>query len=117
MENGRHLFHNSEGNFDVSRLLEHAIPLVLMGAVTIYSNSIISGLQIANLKEQMDRSESARVTLQSQLQTTSVELAKLNAQVVAFLAQQVTLNMQMDARITFVERTELQRSIREGPSK
>ena len=90
----------------MSRLFEHAIPVVFMGAVTIWGNSIISGVQIANLKEQVDRSESARITMQNSVQNTNVEMAKLNAQVVAFLGQQVTMNAAMDARVTYLERTE-----------
>ena len=95
-----------DGHFDLSRLLEHAIPVIIMGAVTIYGNSVISGVQISNLKEQIDRSESARVNLQNSLQNTNVEMAKLNAQVVAFLGQQVTMNATMDARVTYLERHE-----------
>lgn len=102
----RKLFHDMAGRIDMSRLLEHAIPVAFMGAITIWGNSIISGVQIANLKEQVDRTESARVTLQSSVQNTNIEMAKLNAQVVAFLGQQVTMNAAMDARVTYLERNE-----------
>jgi len=101
----RALFHNILGGFDFSRLLEQLIPTAAVGVIVMYGNSLISSYQVSNLKEQFDHSEVARVSMQAQLQSTNVELAKLNAQVVAFLGQQVTMNAAMDARLTYLERS------------
>jgi len=101
----RSLFHTLGGGFDISRLIEQMIPTVLMGIVVIYANSLVSSAQINNLKEQVTHSDEARVSMQTNLQQTNVELAKLNAQVVAFLGQQVTMNAAMDARVTYLERS------------
>ena len=101
----RTLFHTVRGAIDFSRLFEQMIPTVLMGLIVIYGNSLVSGSQVANLKEQFDHSEAARASMQTQLQSANIEMAKLNAQVVAFLGQQVTLNAAMDARLTYLERS------------
>lgn len=101
----RQLFHTMRGGFDLSRLVEQMIPTVLMGIVVIYANSLVTAVQINTLKEQVTHSDDARVSLQANLQQTNVELAKLNAQVVAFLGQQVTMNAGMDARLTYLERS------------
>ncbi len=102
----RLLFHTVGGHVDFSRLVEQSIPTLVMGVIVIYANSLVSGAQIINLKEQVEKGEAARIAIFTQLQATNVELAKLNAQVVAFLGQQNSLNAAMDARLTYIERAQ-----------
>jgi len=101
----RSLFHTLGGGFDFSRLIEQMIPTVVMGIVIIYANSLVSSSQISGLKEQANRTDAVLSVLQNGLNSTNVETARLNAQVVAFLGQQVALNAAMDARLTYLERS------------
>jgi precorrin-4 methylase len=100
----RSLFHTLGGGIDISRLVEQMIPTVVMGIVVIYANSLVSSAQISTLKDQANRTDSVLSVLQAGLNSTNVETARLNAQVVAFLGQQVALNAAMDARLTYLER-------------
>ena len=100
----RTLFHRLGGGFDIARLVEQMIPTIVMGIIVIYANSLVSSAQISTLKEQANRTDGVLATLQSGLNSTNVETARLNAQVVAFLGQQVSLNAAMDARLTYLER-------------
>lgn len=96
-EQHRRWFHTTNGSFDLVRLVENLVPAAIIGMIVIYSNSIVTQSQVRELSTRLERTED-KVTSQNE------RLIGLNAQVTAYLGQQTQLNVQMDARMTYLER-------------
>jgi hypothetical protein len=100
----RKLFRNANG-FDFQRLVEQALPSVVIGAIVVYANFRVLEAQVASIREEMARQASeVRVSTAAQ-SNTSERLTAVSERVASFLGQQVQFNSSVDSRITYLERS------------
>lgn len=94
----RPLFKKSHGGgFDWQRMVEQAVPGLIIGAVVIYANNLVTQNQVSDLRSDMKQ------TIE-RYNSYNIQFATLNAQVATYLQQQGQFNSQMDARMTYIER-------------
>lgn len=101
----RKLFHNRQGNLDISRLVEQLIPLAIVGGVVVYANSLVTQSQVGESKTRIEALERELREVRSEQRTTNATVVGLLAKIDAYLGQQTTLNQAMDQRILFLERS------------
>lgn len=101
--------------FNLIRLFESLVPTVIVGLVVVYANFRVMQYQVDDIRKELDRAavvDAGRQVQfreesdkrQTQLREQSEKLVGISAQMSSYLAQQTTLNAQMDARLTYVER-------------
>lgn len=100
----RQLFHTTGGAVDVSRLVEQAIPAVIVGAFVILANSKVTESQVGDLRADLREAQQVASEQQKQIASQSEKLAGITAQIATFLGQQVQINSTMESRITYIER-------------
>jgi hypothetical protein len=105
----RKLFHNREGQVDFQRMLEQLIPSVLIGAVVVYANNLVTQSQVADLRADVAIIKSELRGTNSTMSTQNNDIVRLQSSMTAYLGQQTTLNAAMDARLTYLERAERRR--------
>lgn len=94
------------GHFQFSRVIEQLIPSVIIGCLVVFANLKVTENQVADIRKELDRVAITEQARQQQLQQQSERLVGITAQLTAFLGQQVNINSAIDARLTYIERSQ-----------
>lgn len=90
--------------FNLTRVIESLVPTVIVGGLVIFANFKVMQYQVDDIRKELDRASIVEAAGQTQRREQSEKLVGIAAQMTSYLSQQTTLNAQMDARITYLER-------------
>lgn len=109
-ESTRGMFRNVDGRIQVGRIMENIIPGLVIGCFVVFAtfkvmesdvNALKSG-QLSQAKTLDDIGKELKSTV-AQAAADRSEIVKLQAQMTAYVGQQVSMNQSMDTRMARIE--------------